>query len=388
MKLANFPSLLLLWTLRDLLRHPGKTLLNLTALLLLTFLAATALLTNQALEETTQHLLSRSPAMVVRRIDAGGWRPIPIEPALRALQTVPGVIHPRARIWGAVATPQGPATIVAMDDKIQTYLNEQNLPLPKSGQAVVGRGLVPNAAASLPTLRLTSGASLQLEVIATLPAATEMVSFDLVITTPADARHLLSIPANMASDMVLDLFHQQEAEAIFAELAQAFPWPVRITSREETGTHFSTRLARSGSIIVVLLTPAIVAMLLLVMASGHDLLSRRTEAGLLRTLGWTTQDLARMQLLRATLTGVPAVVLGQLAAYGVLFTPVNRWVGRFLLGWPPEAPAYYLSSSGAGLVLAELFVIIAVPYILASLWPVLPLAAKDPLTLLKGGLQR
>ncbi|MGD9210828.1 MAG: ABC transporter permease [Desulfobacteraceae bacterium] len=382
------PVTLLLWAFRDLCRYPARTLLNVTALMVLTFFAATALLASQALNDSTRRLLAKSPALVIRRLNAGGWMPIPIKKALVSIQKVPGIINPRPRIWGLVATPQGPLTILAMDDDIKSYLKEKNIALPNRGQAVIGNGLAQTYLDKSQNITLSSKRSLQLKIIAVLPAATDMVSFDLIITTTQDARYILNIPEAMASDFALDVFHQNEAKALVPELANAFPWSVSITSREETQKHFSANIAQKGSVAMILLVPAIIALILLILATGYDVLARRTEAGLLRALGWTTHDLAGMQILRSSLICLPSVVIGQSAAYCVIFTPVIKWVNPFFLGWSQSTPTYYLSSIGAGLILIELFALIAVPYILTSLWPVLVLSAKDPLSLLKGDFNR
>jgi hypothetical protein len=49
--------------------------------------------------------------------------------------------------------------------------------------------------------------------------------------SPDDARQLLGLAPGQASDLAVHLFRREEEQAILADLAAAFPWPVRITGR-------------------------------------------------------------------------------------------------------------------------------------------------------------
>ena len=63
-----------LWAGRELLAHPGATLLIALSLGLLTTMLATALLMSQALTATTTRLLAQGPDLVVRRVTPDGGR--------------------------------------------------------------------------------------------------------------------------------------------------------------------------------------------------------------------------------------------------------------------------------------------------------------------------
>lgn len=383
MTLRSFTTLIL-WSVNDFLRQPARTILSASALALLTFFIATVLLLFQALEDTAHHLLAKSPAVVIRRINAGGWAPIPVKPAMAAIKKIPGVIDPQPRIWGIASSRFGVFTILALDESIKEYLAKEHLPIPLSGQAVVGAKTDLGGVNSEKSITLASARRRTLSVIATLSKDSDMTTHDLVLTTAEDARFILAVPQACASDLTFNVFHQDEANALKSELATAFPWPVHITLREETQKRFAAVFASKGGLGLIFIIPAIIALVLLTLAGGNDLLARRFEVGLLRSLGWTNSDLACMQLLRSAIICLPSVLFGLSLAYLAVFAPAIQWIGPLLLGWSESVPAYYLSSSSAGMIIVEVFVFITAPYILASLWPVLVLAAEDPLTLLKG----
>ncbi len=354
------------------------------ALSLLTFFSAASLLVFQALEDTTRQLLDNAPDVVVRRLNAGGWAPIPIKDAMAAVSEIPGVIDPRPRLWGTVSSSQGPLTILAIDSSMTRRIKGKHLPVPGRGQIIVGNGVRRRLKGDGKDLTLASARSRTFRIIATLPDTVDMAAFDLVLADAEDTRYLLDIPKEMASDVALNVFHSNEARVLREELAEGFPWPVHVALKEEAQKNAAGAFALKGGLQISIFTPGILALILLISAGGNDVLARRSEVGLLRTLGWTGYDLFRMQLFRAVFTCVPSVTMGIAVAYAAVFSPGGQWVGRLLLGWSRTAPAYYLSSMGAGLILMELSALLVIPYILASLWPVLFLAAQDPLTQLKG----
>jgi hypothetical protein len=90
----GFNHPLIAWAVRDVRRRPLEAALAAGCLMVLTAFAAVALLLTQALADTTRHLLDHSPAMVIRRMDAGTWAPMPIEQALTLTRSVAGVLDP------------------------------------------------------------------------------------------------------------------------------------------------------------------------------------------------------------------------------------------------------------------------------------------------------
>lgn len=125
-----------IWAAREVQRHPGRSVLLFACLASLVFLTATPLLFSQALDVTWMHLMDQTPDLVVRRIDAGGWAPIPARAAVALATKVPGALNPTARLWGVVPGPAGPVTVVATDGIIPEKVRH-GLKVPSAGQAVV-----------------------------------------------------------------------------------------------------------------------------------------------------------------------------------------------------------------------------------------------------------
>ncbi len=369
-----------LWAARDIQRHAGRSMLLFACLASLVFLIATALLFSQALDATWAHLLKQAPDLVVRRIDGGGWAPLPAGDAVAWSKAIPGVLDPTPRIWGVVPSPEKPVTVVASGDVVPENLLKGITP-PSAGQAVVGQAV----ARTLPDGRLKLGGRdlMVFRVIDTFPADTALATHDLVWMTPEDARQLLGLAPGQASDLAVHLFRREEEQAIQADLAAAFPWPVRITDRSASALRHRTRAVRTGGIAVVAGIPALLALLLIIAGTAGDNNGRRGHWALLKALGWTTADIVRLQVNRAIILGVPAVVLGLALAYAAVFYPPAAGVTAFWITGGQHLADLALVSSGAAMIMLEIAGLVGLPFLAAVFLTSLRTAAGTPGTMLQ-----
>jgi ABC-type lipoprotein release transport system permease subunit len=251
-----------------------------------------------------------------------------------------------------------------------------NVPLPKRGEAVIGVGITTGEDPDF--LKLTGHNALIFRIIDTLKAKTSMVAHDMVLVHPDDAGQLLGIAEGYASDLIVEVFHETEAEAILPDLSRAFPWPVRMTTRKEAaGIYISASAHRSG-IVYITIIPGILALALIVVGVVKGQMAQSCNVGLFKALGWTTTNIFQMQLLKALVIGIPAVTAGMVVSYGLVFRPGSSWPGYLLFGWKDNPPPLFLNASGAFLVLIEMVVLIFLPFLVAALWPALRAAIADP----------
>lgn len=372
----------LLWSVRDVTRRPLEWALLTAALALMTAIPAVALLLVQGLTGAAVVILADSPSLVIRKIDPTGWEPMPVAQGLQAVTRVPGVLRAYARIWGVVGGPEGPLTVVTgiaapSEDQTASPVN------PPPGKVFVGPSVSAGPAVSQLTLRGQTTQTLQ--IAGDIDPKSAMVSHDLVVLNPLDARRLLGLPDGYASDIAIDVFHEEEETAIAPDLATALPWPVRITTRSETLKFLSGSYARRGGIVILATLPALAAFCLLVAVSIREHMGNRFEVGLLKAFGWTTGDIVRQFLVRALFIGMPAVCLGMVVAYALVFSPGVQWPGVLLFGWQGQAPALYLNMDGTVVTLLQIGALVLVPFLMATLMPVLKVATADTDTIFKGG---
>mgnify|MGYP000706489575 CR=1 FL=1 len=152
---------LLAWAIRDLMRRPLESGLLVTALLLTVSVTAAPLLFTQALSTTTNLMLRDAPSLIVRKFNALGWTPIPSDQSAQLAKSVPGVIVARPRVWGRVAGPEGPLTVIGVDRGGPPL--PQSTAVPGRGEAVAGTDVKGDRAA--PFLTLTGQRTARLRVV-------------------------------------------------------------------------------------------------------------------------------------------------------------------------------------------------------------------------------
>jgi hypothetical protein len=358
------------------MRRPYETFLLAAAICLTVALVGANLLIPQALSATVTHLAQKTPAVVVRRIEPTGWGLLPEATAIQAAQTVIGVVEAQPRTWGLVSGPDGPLTVVGLDSRMRTELpGLQGIDPISVGQAIVGPGLRRYLARG----RLTLAGSIpdDFEVMAALPATTSLFAHDLVLLTASDARRLLDIPEGFASDLAITVFHETEADFLLAELAAAFPWPVRLITRSQSLGAYLDGYNRRSTIRLLMSLPVILTMALLIAVGVRKAMGPQLKIGILKALGWTTADIVRWQLWQNLFIALPAAAMGMLAAAILVYWPGASWIGRLMLGWPTSAPRLYLEPTGALTTLTAVVGCVLVPVFVAALIPALKAATTD-----------
>ncbi|MFZ0725897.1 MAG: ABC transporter permease [Desulfobacterales bacterium] len=365
--------------LRDLKRRPLESVLLTAALLLTIAAAAFPLLLALATTTATDRMLQDTPSLVVRKYDALGWTALPGDQSVALAESVAGVIAARPRIWGRVAGPAGPLTVVGIDPRRPAV--PPSSALPRRGEAVAGADVVWDSAQ--PFMTLTGRKAVTFKVVGRLDSPVEIAEPKVVGLHIDDARELLEIPAGYASDLALEVFNPAEETAILPELTATFPWAVRITTRTQTAGIYAAALARMSAMAVAFLVPALLAMSLLVTVTVRDRFGRRFEIGLLKALGWTTGDIVRLQTVRALMVVIPAAAGGWLLAVALVFWPQANWFGRLCPGWQGLASRLFFTAGDAGLVFLEVTGLVVLPFLAAALGTVLRCATADPQDMLE-----
>jgi ABC-type lipoprotein release transport system permease subunit len=331
---------------------------------------------SQALSTTAGQLLKDSPSVVVRRVSPLGWSALPAEESIRLAKSVPGVLQAGIRIWGTANGPGGPVTVFGFDGSHRFSGLTKSVPLPKRGEAVLGAGITTGKDPDF--LKLTGHNTLIFRISDTLEAKTSMVAHDMVLVHPDDAGQLLGIAEGYASDLIVEVFHETEAEAILPDLSRAFPWPVRLTTRNEAVGIYTSASARRSGIVYITIIPGMLALALIVVGVVKGQMVKSCNVGLFKALGWTTTNIFQMQLLKALVIGIPAVTAGMVVSYSLVFRSGSSWPGYMFFGWNDNPPPLFLNASGAFLVLIEVTVLVFLPYLAAALWPALRAAVSDP----------
>lgn len=368
---------LLLWAARDTRRRPGGALLTGLGLGLGVALVGALVLVAHALETTAAEILRDAPSLVVRRIEGGGWQPMPAAAASK-IRGIIGVIRVEPRTFGAVSGPDGPLTVYGRPHGLQSTPFDTI----EDGEVLLGPGTPLKIDDEL---TLKGAVTRRLRVAGKWPEDTAMSTQDIAVTNRSAARTLLGLPEDHDSDLAVWVHREAEAEAVFPDIQEALGHAVHITTREQALGREAAFLAKHAGLSLLFFIPAVIGLVLIIAAAVRERLSLKGEVGLLKALGWTTSDVATFHLLRAAIVGVPGVVLGTAVAFASVALPGVTWPLEIFFDWDTAPPSLVLSVDGAAVTLATIGAGVVAPWLAAAALPAFSGSATDPTELIRGG---
>ncbi len=362
---------LLDFTLASLGRRAGKNLALLAVYALVVFALASTLFFTSALRREAALVLKGAPDVVVQRMVAGRHDPIPAS-AVATLGAIRGVSAAAGRRWGYY-----------FDRGTQANLTVQVPPdwWGNDGEVVIGEGVARarQVAAGGPfPLKAAQGGYLHLRVREVIPAATALVSSDLVLLSDGDFQRLFGPDPDRFTDVVLTVPNAKEIPKVAEKVGKLLPEARAITRGELLRTYESVLDWRSG-LVVALLATAVLAFAVVAWDKAAGLSAEeRREIGILKALGWETSDVLLVKLWEGAVVSLLAFALGVLAAYAHVFLGGAPLFAAALKGWSTLAPACRLTPDLSPLQLATLFFLTVVPYTVATVVPAWRAATTDP----------
>jgi hypothetical protein len=361
------------FTLGSMRRRLGRNLLLAAVYLLLIFILASVMLFGQAIRREAAVLLADAPQLTVQLLRMGRHEMIPGE-TLAPLAAIRGVQRAEGRLWGYFYDPANGANYTLMAPG-SAY------PPVSAGEAVIGEGVARAKsihAGGYLFLLPGSGKLLKLKVASVLPAASALVSADLILMNEADLRRFFALPDGVYTDLALSIRNEREIDTIAAKAARLLPEGRFITRRDILRTYDSIFAWREGLVLLVL-AASLVAFMILAFdkASGLSAEERR-EIGILKAIGWETSDVIAMKFWEGALVSLAAFLLGVVLAYLHVFFFSAGLLESVLKGWAVLYPRFTLTPSIDLVQLASLAFFTVVPYTAATLVPIWRAAVTDP----------
>lgn len=357
---------------------------------------ASVLFVTDALRREVQVTKGELPALTVQRLVAG--RPALIDRATAdAIAAIPAVKSARPRVWGYFFVPalSGNLTIVGVDtarpaalgDLARTVRGGRSLRADSaSGEMVMG-----DALADLLGLRVgdelmlpTGGPERFLRLVGTFRSESALRTADVLVTSEADARALLSVPEGQATDVAVELTNPDEAKIVAEKIGDMLPSSRVIDEQLLDRTYDLTFSARSGLLAAALL-PALAALLLLAWdrLSGLGELERR-EIGVLKSIGWETRDVLTARIWESLVVSLAGSMSGLVAAYVWVFPLHAPGLAGVLFGWSAIYPPIALVPAVSLEQLLALVALVVVPFVAVSLVPAWRAAMLDPDQAMRG----
>lgn len=367
------------------LRRAGRTLPLSVATAVTTFALGAALMLTSAVREESLRALDLAPDITLTRLRGGLPRPVAVSMA-EGLRSAPGVLGVTPRVWGLLPIEGSAAvlTVVAAEAPLPPGPSLWRGRLPARGE----RGWVILGASLARVFDLHAGDALTvrgttLRVLGVFRDEVAPRTADVALCAPPDARALLGLDEDEATDFALELRSPSARPAVLRAAAALLP-DARALSREDHRRAVTLTWGRRGGVALIALLPALLAVLALALQRAASVDPRdRREIATLRALGWSVAEAAGVASIASVLPCAVATAAGVVAAYAFVF-PMGAPGLRALLLGPDAALAFAQLAPTATPGDASLTVALALlPQAAAALLGAWRVASMDPLHTLR-----
>lgn len=320
---------LLVFALRSLGRRKARAFALGGGLAFAVALVSAVLFLADALRGESDAARSALPDLVVSRLVGGRPATISVQSAHK-LEGIDSVRTITPRVWGYVFVPALQSNVVVMGTR------EGSPPLEAvKGTLAEGRDLKPDAhemvagAAVAKFLGVQVGDELglpspnpkapSLKLVGTFASSIDLFTNDVIVMTNADARAVLGLGPDDATDLSFELTNPEEAGVVAKTVVERMP-EARVVDKKLLARAHTLAFGRRSGIVLAASAPVFLALLVLAWdrLSGVGETERR-EIAVLKAVGWSTSDVLSEKLAEALLVGVLATAMGLFIGYGWVF---------------------------------------------------------------------
>lgn len=359
------------FTLASLLRRKGKNISLLLVYALVVFVLGSAMFFTQAMKREASLIMQGAPELVVQRLLAGRYDPIPVD-YVQKIKAIRGVASVGPRLWGYYYDPVPGANY--------TFMAPRKSP-PSPGRVVLGSGVAHSRLISLGDIiafQTFDGKAKVFIVDDVLSPESELVSADLVLLADEDFREMFGMPDSLATDLSVTVRNPQEVTTVATKIVEMLP-DTRPILREEMTRTYDSVFDWRGGVIIVLLGMALLAFVIFAWDKASGLSAEeRKEIGILKAIGWETAEVIAVKTYEGLVVSLFSFGLGVLLAYGHVFFFHAYLFAPILKGWSVLYPEFRLTPFIDPYQIFILFFLTVVPYTVATIVPSWRAATIDP----------
>ncbi len=250
-------------------------------------LVASVLFLTEALRGEAERSQVALPDVVVQRLVAG--RPTAVRVAdAKALESIDSVRDVRPRVWGYVFLPalQGNVTIVGVARGVASL--DGTAALERGRDLAIGKHEMVAGAPLARALGLVVGDSLglpspkptpPLTLVGTFGSAVDLYAADVVVCDEDDARAILGLAPDQATDLAIDVKNPEEARVVAGTVLDRMPG-ARVVEKKILERVYTLAYGRRAGLIFAACIPALIALVVLALdrASGLSPVEKREIA--------------------------------------------------------------------------------------------------------------
>lgn len=375
-------------------RRPGKAVALGVGLALAVAVLAAVLFLADALQAEADRGLAVVPDLVVQRLVAG--RPVPVERGDRDVVAGHASVERAAlRVWGYVFLPalKGNVTLVGAKtpgDALSVssaVLAEGRTFVPGAHEMIIGKrlaallGLRPGDLFPIPSANAKAS---PLTVVGLFASSVELYTADVILCDEADARALLLLGPDAATDVAVWVVRPDEARVVARAALGAIPG-ARVIDKALLGRVHALVYGRRAGIVLAATIPALVALFVLAWDRGSGLgPDERREIAVLKAVGWSTRDVLATKLFESLLVGVAGTTTGLVLAYAWVFLLGAPGLRPALAGFSVLYPEVPLTPMVDPTELVAIVTAVLGPFVGLGIFPAWRAATMDPMEAMRG----
>lgn len=359
------------FALSSLARRKAKNISLVTLYTLIVFVLASLIFFVTAIKKEAAVILKDAPDMVVQKVLAGRHDLIPVRYA-KEIAAIRGVGETAPRLWGYYYDPAVGANYTLMvSDKLAK----------ESDDIIIGSGVAGTrklTEGDLMQFRAYDRTPLMLQVSRILPYESELAAADLILMSEKSFRKLFNFPDGYATDLALSVRNSKELSTIATKIVERFP-DLRPIPKSEILRTYDSVFDWRGGMMIVMLAAAVLAFIIFAWDKATGLSAEeRKEIGILKSIGWETNDVLLLKFWEGTVISLSAFLMGVILAYCHLFFLSAPLFEHALKGWAVIYPRFRLVPVIDAYQLAVLFFLTVIPYTTATIIPSWRAATVDP----------
>lgn len=348
------------FALSSLLRYKGKNLTLLIAYALVVFVMASALFFVTALRHEAKAILNEAPHLIVQKVIAGRTELIEAQ-AVKKIARIRGISKVSGRLWGYYFDRITGAnyTVIAVDNG---SLNDD--------EAIIGSALGMLKKAEIREilpLRAYDNSLVPLQIVAILPASSNLISADTIIVSSTTLRKIFGIKPDYYTDIAVFVYNQRELPKIASKITDTLPH-ARVLSKDDILRSYNAAFHWRSGVGLILMLSCLLSLGFLLWDKATGLSAKeRYEIAVLKAVGWTVRDVMHLKLWEALCVSLSGFFIGVIFAYVHVFWFDCALFAPAFKGWAILYPHFSLSPLLRLEDVLTIFAITVLPYVSAGI---------------------
>jgi ABC-type lipoprotein release transport system permease subunit len=222
------------------------------------------------------------------------------------------------------------------------------------------------------------GNSSMFTVTGVFSADSALLTNDLVVLFHEDIVKLFNMPADKATDIVVEVFNETETPVVARTIQRLLPDTRPIMKREIVRTYRTVFNWRSGMVLAMFFG-ALVAFCILAWDKATGLSAEeRQEIGILKAIGWETANILELKFWEGAVISLTSYLTGIIFAYLHIFYFEGSFLAPALKGWSVIFPSFKLTPYVNMQQIFILLFLTVLPYVASTIIPSWKAAITDP----------